>query len=334
VRRTGGLYAGIADLDNLLTAYHRAGRGKLDRSAVAAFGADLHGNLAALRAELLAEDVVLHGYRFFLVHDPKPRRIAAPAFRDRVLHHAILQQLEPALERVAVHDSYACRRGKGLHRAIARAQTYARRHTHYLQLDVRKFFDSIDHGTLLQLLARRCKDRPLLRLLARIVGSYATAPGVGLPIGSLTSQHLANFYLAPLDHFVKETLRIRGYVRYMDDFVLFGDDAELRAARAAVVAFLRDTLRLQPKHAGILRPCTAGLACLGLLVRPSHVRLAGKTKRRMRRRLQALVAGYRAGCVDPAALARRTTAVLVRTHQVRARGLRRRWVAEFAGVDA
>lgn len=188
MKRAAGLYTAIADHDNLLTACHAARSGKQDRPAVLAFTQDLDRQIELLRRELLAEDVKLRGYRFFTIHDPKPRRIAAPAFRDRVLHHAIVQVIEPELDRVAVFDSYACRTGKGLYRAIARTQAYCRRFSHYLQLDVREYFDSIDHDVLRGLLARRFKDQPLLRLLSQIVSSYRTVPAKGLPIGALTSQ--------------------------------------------------------------------------------------------------------------------------------------------------
>lgn len=335
MKRTGGLYPAIAEYDNLVAAYHAARSGKQDRPAVLAFTKDLDRQIELLRRELLAEDVRLRGYRFFTIHDPKPRRIAAPAFRDRVLPHAILQVIEPALEQVAIFDSYACRKGKGLYRAIDRTEQFCRRHSHYLQLDIRKYFDSIDHAVLRELLARRFKDRALLALLSRILDSYATAPGVGLPIGALTSQHLANFYLAPLDHFAKEELRVPGYVRYMDDFLLFGDDLEmLRGIRGQVEAFVGERLRLRLKNAGELDATRRGIGYLGMLVRPSHVRLLGKTKRRVRTRLRALVRGHACGQVGAAELALRATAMLARTHHVRARGLRRRWLAEFAGVDA
>jgi len=335
MRRAGNLYAAIAEHDNLLRAFHSARRGKQDRSAVQSFARSLDAEIEALRQELLAENVRLRGYRFFLVHDPKPRRIAAPAFRDRVLHHAILQVIEPELERVAIHDSYACRKGKGLHKAIARAQQYSRRHPYFLQLDVRKFFDSVDQAVLRRLLAGRFKDRALLLLFTTILDSYATEPGKGLPIGSLTSQHFANFYLAPLDHFVKETLRVPGYVRYMDDFVLFDEDRErLRAVRTAVEEFLRMELGLELKHSGVLDRTTSGVGFLGLLVRPSHVRLMGKTKRRVRRKLQRLVGEHEQGVADATTLSLRATALLARTRQVRARGLRVRWIQQFAGVEA
>ena len=335
MRRANHLFPRILEHENLLRAYHGARRGKRDRWAVQEFERDLQGNLAVLRRRMEAHPMVWLSYRMFEVRDPKPRRIAAPAFPDRVAHHAIMQVIEPELERVAIWDSYACRRGKGLHRGIQRAQSYARRYPWFLQLDVRKYFDSVDHRVLKDLLARRFKDRALLSLLGSLIDSYAKVPGKGIPIGSLTSQHFANFYLAPLDHYAKEVLGARGFVRYMDDFVLFAETkAELLDARSSIEQFLRERLALELKNAGALDRTASGVGFLGLLVRPSHVRLMGKTKRRVRAKWKALVEQYRGGQVDAGSLARRATALLVRTRQVKARGLRQRWLFEFGDFEA
>jgi len=334
MRRAAGLYPRIGQHENLVRAFQRAARAKRGRHAVRRFAADLDQNLSALRRELEDERVTWHGYRMFMVRDPKPRRIAAPAFRDRVLHHAVMQIVEPALERVAIFDSYACRRGKGLHRAVLRAQSFSRRHGWFLQLDVRKFFDSIDHAALRRLLGRRLKDVPLLRLFDSLFESYCTAPGKGLPIGSLTSQHLANFYLARLDHCAKEELRAPGYVRYMDDFVLFGDTRErLVEARTRIAELLREELRLDLRDSGSLDRTSAGIGFLGARILPTHVLLLGKTKRRLRRKLRGLVDAHAAGVVPDSAFAIRATALLARTHHVCGRGLRQRWIEEFADVD-
>lgn len=335
MRRAGTLYGRIAETENLLAAFHRAGRGRRDRHAIRRFGNELDKNIQRLRTQLLQERVVWNGYRMFEIRDPKPRRIAAPAFSDRVLHHAIVRVIEPELERVAVFDSYACRPGKGLFRAIDRTRGFARRHPWFLQLDVRKYFDSVDHGVLKVRLERRFKDAALLRLMGDLIDSYSTAPGKGLPIGALTSQHLANFYLAPLDHFAKEVLRAPGYVRYMDDFVLFGDDREQLADwRARIAAFLAEHSALQLKNSGSLDETRRGIGYLGMLVLPTHVKLMGKTKRRVRAKLRSLTSAYLDGLIPAEALAGRSTALLARTHHVKARGLRARWIAEFAGFEA
>jgi retron-type reverse transcriptase len=335
MRRTGGHFERIIDPENLRVAYMRARRGKRDRHSVRRFELDLHDNLALLHRRLAEGTFASHGYRLFTIQEPKPRRIAAPAFADRVVHHAILLVLEPEFERIADFDSYACRVGKGLHLAVLRAQQLCRRHSWFLQLDVRKFFESIDHAVLFSLLERRFKDVRLLALLRAILDSYCVQPGKGIPIGSLTSQHLANFVLWPLDQFVRQDVRAKGYVRYMDDFVVFGDAKEqMLDARARIEAFLRDRLQLALKNAGSLDRTEHGVGFLGIRVRASHLALMGKTKRRVRRKLRSLVDAHQLGIVGSAALAVRTTALLARTHHVKARGLRAAWIAQFADQDA
>ncbi len=181
MRRATNLYGRIGEYDNLTSAFHGASRGKRERYAVRNFSAELNRNIQVLRQQLAEQRVVWHGYRMFHILDPKPRRIAAPAFSDRVLHHAIIQVIEPELERVAVFDSYACRTGKGAHRAVERARVFCGRYEWFLQLDVRKYFDSIAHGVLGRLFERRFKDRALLGLLRGLLASYSTKPGVGIP---------------------------------------------------------------------------------------------------------------------------------------------------------
>ena len=176
-----------------------------------------------MAAELEHDTFRVGNYHQFTIHDPKERLITAPCFRERVLHHAIFNLCEPILERHLIADTFACRVGKGWLVALERAQRFAGRHRFFLKLDIRKYFDSIAHAILLARLGRLFKDRRLLHLFERIIESYSTPPGRGVPIGSLTSQHFGNFYLASLDRWVKERLRVRGYVRYMDDFALWAD---------------------------------------------------------------------------------------------------------------
>lgn len=199
--------AKIADGENLRLAFWKAAKGKRGKADCLAFREGLEENLTALGEELLAGDVSVGDYHYFKVHDPKERLICAAAFRERVLHHALMNVCEPVLERAAVFDSYACRKGKGRLRAVDRAQGYARGYRWFLKMDIRQYFASVHQATLRQLLGRKFKDPVLLGVFDRIIGSYRSAPGRGLPIGNLTSQHFANFYLAPLDRFLKETLQ-------------------------------------------------------------------------------------------------------------------------------
>ena len=209
MNRTGNLYACIAEPENLRLAFLKAIRGKRGKQEVLDYTVRLDKNLRLLRAQLLACQVDVGHYHFFTVHDPKERVICAASFPERVLHHAIMNVCEPVLERYAIHDSYACRTGKGMHAAVLRAQAFARQYPWFLKLDIRKYFESIHHATLMSLLERRFKDQAVLGSIRTILETYAVQPGRGLPIGNLISQHLANFYLGHLDHWIKELIRNR-----------------------------------------------------------------------------------------------------------------------------
>ncbi len=288
MRRTGNLYDAIADPENLQLAFWRARRGKDGKPEVEEFRRHLDRHLDALRRDLLNEAVEPGPFHRFTIHDPKDRLICAAPFRDRVLHHAIMNVCEPAFERYQVSDSYACRRGKGLHAALQRAVQFTRRHTWYLKLDVRKYFDRIAHDVLRRNLARRFKDARLLRLFTTLIDGYAASPGRGIPIGNLTSQYFANDYLAGVDHRVKEILYIPGYVRYMDDVVLWHDDRDalLRAERD-LRAHCQDVLGLELKPLCLNRTAK-GVTMLGYRVFPGYVALA----RRSRTRFAGKLRGY------------------------------------------
>ena len=229
--------------ENLLLAYRNASRGKRGHPSVAAFEHRLEEHLAALRAELRDGTYRPGSYTSFFIHEPKRRLINAAPFRDRVVHHALFSVIEPLFEATFVRDSYANRRGKGTHRALDQAQRFARRFRFVLQLEVRQFFPSIDHAILRELVARNIFDPEVVSLIDQILASgegvlseaydmvyfpgddlFAVNRPRGLPIGNLTSQFWANVYLSPIDHFVKRELRCPGYVRYVDDLLLFGDD--------------------------------------------------------------------------------------------------------------
>jgi RNA-directed DNA polymerase len=275
----------IADPDNLREAFLRAAKGKAQRAEVIAFRENLGAELAALREEILGGAVRVGHFTAFTIFEPKERRIHAPCLRERVLHHALVGPCEADFERWLIADSYACRRGKGREAAVQRAEQFARRHRWFLKLDVRKYFDSIPHAVLLAEVGRRFRDRRVVTLWERLVGAYETAPDRGLPIGALTSQHLANFYLGQLDRFVKETLRVSGYVRYMDDCALWGDDkAELNAARRAVERFASERLGLALKPTWHLQPSARGMDFLGYRVFPEGNRLNRASRRRFLRR--------------------------------------------------
>jgi RNA-directed DNA polymerase len=314
MRRAGQLFERIAERENLRAAVAKAMIGKRSRPDAAEFASDLEENLQRLRLALLSGTMELGVARQFIIHDPKERTITAPCFRERVLHHAIMNVCERAFERFLIHDTFACRRGKGREAAVLRARHFARRHECFLKMDVRKYFESVPHDVLLAKLRRRFKDARLLDLFARILAAHRGGEGRGLPIGALTSQHLANFYLGYLDRFVKESLHVRGYVRYMDDFVLWADwPGTLHDARLAIGRFLRRKLWLEPKHAGYISDTQRGMDFLGCRVYPDRVTLNRRSRRRFENKLQALEGAHAAGEMNERELQQRATSLVAFT---------------------
>ncbi len=301
------LYERIVRLENLIAAARSALRGRRWRGPGAAFLANFEHEVVALHEELSAGSYRHGGYHYFTIHEPKERVVAAAPLRDRVVHHAIVRVIEPIFERRFIEDSYACRRGKGTHAAMRRAAEFARRWPYALKCDVRRYFPSIDHDILLDLLRRVIGDARLMDLIGLILASHEDgqrqvwAPGGnlfdvriiqrGLPIGNLTSQFFANVYLNPLDHFVKHELRVRGYVRYMDDFLLFGDDrTALRRQGAAVRGKLADLrLTIHPDKYRLL-PTAGGVDFAGYVVFANgRIRVRGSSVRRFDRRYRRLL---------------------------------------------
>jgi retron-type reverse transcriptase len=335
MKRVGNLYAAITEPDNLRLAFWKAAKGKRDRKEVIDFGRDLAGNIQRLRVQLLREQPVIGNYRFFEVRDPKQRNICAAPFPERVLHHAIMNFCEPVLDSYAVFDSYACRRGKGGRNAVARAREFARGHAWYLQLDIHKYFDSIAHGVLLDQLRRRFKDQQLLRLFGKIFETYQTAPGRGLPIGNLVSQHLANFYLGALDHWLKETRRILPYLRYMDDFILFAENREILKKELRLLReWLAVNLNLRLKEGPKLNRTRLGFTFLGYRIFPGHILLAPRSKNRFARKFRSYQRRYLAGEWPLEELVRHMEPLVEFTRMARAGGFRKRVLDRYGTVEA
>ena len=205
----------------LLEAFHRARRAKRGRGGEPAFYWDLDGSVRTLSVSLRDRTWRPEPYRFFVLRRAKERVVSEAAFPDRVVHHALVRALEPVFEARFIRDSYACRTGKGAHAAVRRAQELARRSGFFLKLDVRRYFDHVEHATLLGLLGEAVDDAGILWLCERILDG-AVLPHVprgerrGIPIGNLTSQFWANVYLDPIDQLITRGLGVRSYVRYMD----------------------------------------------------------------------------------------------------------------------
>lgn len=317
MKRAAVSISSIVDRGNLVRAVWRAARGKRDRESARAFVAGLENNLEAIREGLLEGTFDFGNFTAFRIFDPKERTIHAPRFSVRVAQHAIMAVCEPEFERVLIDDTFACRAGRGTQAAARRALHFARRFPWCLKMDVRKYFDSVDHEILLRLLGRRFKDRELMSLFRRIVASYETEEGKGLPIGSLMSQHFANFYLNPLDRLVKDGMGMKGYARHMDDTLVWaGSKAELEAARECIEAFASKRLKLEMKRPARIAPSHQGVDFVGFHAHPAGLRLARATQRRARKRLRRQLRAFEAGRLSErdwqirletaAALARRT----------------------------
>lgn len=313
MKRVGNLWPRVISFSSLARAAERARRRKRCREDVQQFEFDLERNLWQLREELSSKSYRPGPYHTFTIYEPKKRLISAAPYRDRVVHHALTWVLERVFEPTFTDDSYACRKLKGTHAAVDRAQHYARRFQYVLKADVRMFFPSIDHAILVDLIGRKIKDTDVLWLVRTIIeASNAQEPVIhwfpgddlftpterrrGLPIGNQTSQFFANVYLNPLDHFVREQLRCRGYVRYVDDLLVFDDDKRRLACwRDEIRGFLGGLrLRLHPRKSEVL-PIADGVRFLGYRVFPWRRMLAKDNVRRFRRRVRRMQRAYAAG---------------------------------------
>ena len=270
MKRVGNIFDGVIERSNLELAFWKASRGKRCREDQKRFQAHLDEELSRLRYGLVNGDYPIGDFRRFTIYDPKEREICAASFGERVLHHALMNVCEPYFDRWLVYDSYACRKGKGQIAAVKRAREFASRFAWFMKCDFRKYFDTIPHANLKAARSCRFKDPHVIAWFFRIVDSYEKVTGRGLPIGSLTSQHFANFYLGPLDRFVPGTR----YVRYMDDFIFWADDkAALLALRDRLEDFVHKELDLGLKQRPFINRTRHGMDFLGMRVFSNAVRL-------------------------------------------------------------
>ena len=236
-------------------------------------------NLILLRDQILSGKVDVGHYHYFTIHDPKERVICAASFPERVLHHAIMNICHPYFDRTLIYDTYATRIGKGTYKALDRAREGARKYKYVAKMDVRKYFDSVNHLVLKQYLQRLFKDQTLLTIFNTIIDSYHTTEGCGIPIGNLTSQYFANLYLSNIDHREKEQQHIPLYIRYMDDILIFSNDKQQLKSVAADMQEQMRLIGLTLKPVQFLRT-EQGVHFLGYRVYPHKMLLSGRSKRR------------------------------------------------------
>jgi retron-type reverse transcriptase len=308
MKRHGNLFSQIISFENLYLASRKARKGKKFKDYVIAFEQNIEEELFKLQSELASKTYMPGAYREFTIYERKERKISAAPYRDRVVHHALCNIVEPVFEKSFIFDSYACRKGKGTHKAVDRFTGFCRKNKYVFKTDIKKYFPSIDREILFEKIRRKIKCRDTLWLIKTIidgsnrqeeVNDYFSGDGLftpherkkGIPIGNLTSQFFANIYLDGLDHFIKERLKCRYYIRYVDDLTVFDSDKKrLWDIKAQIEEFLeKDRLKLHPDKT-FVAPAHIGVDHLGyriftthrLLRKDNSLRFAQKFKMLMR----------------------------------------------------
>lgn len=309
----GNLYDEIYSFRNLELAYKRARKNKRYKRSVRKFEFRLENNLLQLKNELESMEYEPRPLKTFVIMDPKTRVISASHFRDRIVHHALCNVIQPMFEKAFIHDSCANRVGRGTSKALERFEAFKRKGTqngrpvnnakdtsmvigYVLKADIRHFFDTIDHEVLMWMITRRIKDRKTLSLIRKILDNHVTkTPKKGMPIGNLTSQFFANLYLNELDYFVKHELKVKYYIRYVDDFILIDRSKELlETCKSRVDEFLnaRLKLRLHPEKSRVY-PLHKGIKFLGFRIFYHYSLLRKSNIRKMERKLAVFGKEYK-----------------------------------------
>ena len=305
MKRVGQLFESIVDMDNLRLAFMKASRGKRVRIDQREYQRNLDLELCKLREGLMDGSYPIGNYTHFTIFDPKEREICAAAFSERVLHHALMNVCEPYFDKWLIERTFACRKGKGQIKALATAQAASWRNKWYLKCDFRKYFDSIPHKGLIELLHRKIKDDMVLYWFEKIIASHETSKGRGLPIGNLTSQHFANLYLDSLDRLLPGV----DYVRFMDDFVLWTNSKdEILSCRARIMDFVENELGLTLKEP-ILNRTSHGMDFLGMRVFPTKVRANRRSTDRYKRKVRRYEYEFDIGRMPENELQSRVTAL-------------------------
>ncbi len=308
MKNNGVAYNHIISLKNIHEAWREFVSGKKYKKDVAEFLLKLSENTYKLHTDLKNKTYIHGSYEAFAVNDPKPRSIHKASVRDRLLHHTLYRKLYPYFDQKFIYDSYSCRDSKGTHRALDRFMQFARKVSRsnkrtcwVLKCDVRKFFASIDHSTLMTIIKKHISDADVISLVDEVVNSFQSiGPGKGLPLGNLTSQLLVNVYMNEFDQYIKHVLKEKFYIRYADDFVIMNCDRNaLIDVLQKIHVSLESVLKLQLHLDKVsIETVSSGIDFLGWVHFPTHRVLRTSTKRRMLKNLQnkpkpATTASYR-----------------------------------------
>ncbi|AJP62064.1 reverse transcriptase [ANMV-1 virus] len=282
------LYTQICTKENICKAYRKARLGKRKKFYVRKFESDVDANIEQLHQQLRDESWTPLPYKQFTAYEPKERLIRAPQFPDRIVHHALIRMLEPIYNKILIYDTYASRKNKGTHATVDRLTRFLRRDNDNVFVfhgDVRKFFDNIDHETLIKILRKKIVDERVITLIKKILTNQGISLGVTL--GNYTSQWFANIYLSELDYFAKHNLKVKHYIRYMDDFLLLSDSKpELHRWKHQIEKFLNERLKLElhPVKRQIF-PTNIGIDFVGYTIWKDHKKLRRRDVNRFISRL-------------------------------------------------
>lgn len=298
------LWSDLCSYENLFLAYKKAKRGKSSKPYAIEFEKNLEENLLILRSELLLHSYTPKILKTFIVRDPKTRKISKSAFRDRVVHHALCNIIEPIFDKQFVYDSYANRLNKGTLKAVQRFDYFKRKASknntktcHVLKADIKHYFETVDCKILIDVIGKSIKDNRVLWLIKKILRNYNIKNGKGMPLGNLTSQFFANVYLNKLDQFVKHKLKAKYYIRYVDDFVILHDNKKiLQEYKEAINNYLvfNLSLDLHPNKSKIIT-LRDGVPLLGYRTFYYYKLLRKSNKRKFERKFNEKLNFYKDG---------------------------------------
>lgn len=312
-------FSQITNFHNLLNAFYKARKRKRKEPKVVQYYINLEKNLFELKKELDEKSYFPSDYRIFYVQEHKKRLIAAAEFKDRIVHHAILNIIEPFYEKTFIFDSYGCRRGKGQHKAVKRFQNFAKKNRFVLKIDIEKFYASIDHEILKESIKKKICDIDTIELIDKIIDSGRklsdSETGLiwfknddlftpierfkGLPIGNVTSQFFANVYLNSLDWFVKQKCKCKYYLRYMDDIAIFSNEKKFLWEKLRQIEDYLDELRLVlNKGVTTIQPVSVGTEYLGYRIWPTHIKVRKSTVYRFVRKTNKKISHIKVGSVS------------------------------------
>ena len=282
------LWAQFISVENFELAAKKAVKSKKSRKSVQRFLRNRATLLEKLRQDVICGRYKTSPYKTFIIREPKQRIIYnLPLYPDHILHHALINVLGPIWQKMFIRDSYACIPTKGLHAASTRTMEFVRKNKYVLQCDIRKFYPSIDHKIMMEIIAEKIHDRRILRVLNEVV--WSVGGNKNLPIGNLTSQWMGNVYMNKLDHFVKEKLGWHDYIRYCDDFCLYGNDKKVLKEKLKIIAdFLRDNLNLVLSK-GTIYQTRLGVNFIGYQHFATHKKLRKWTAKKIRIRMRNII---------------------------------------------